>query len=121
MKYKITRVVTENRITKCDAVYWMAQDKKGTTIAIARLEGGDKCCTVLDIKCKDKKPSIEPLQLLLNEVLTFAKSGIKRIDIQILDNMKEIKKVLENNDFKEIFSSEYTNDINAVRYCKMFD
>ena len=59
--------------------------------------------------------------LLLNEVLTFAKSGIKRIDIQILDNMKEIKKVLENNDFKEIFSSEYTNDINAVRYCKMFD
>ena len=124
MKYKISRVkatIKGNTIIDCDDAFWVVENEEERVVAKARLDVTDECYANLVINYRDEISSIEALQLLLDEVLTFSKSRIKRIDIQILDNMKKIIEVLENNDFKKIFSSKYSNDINAVRYYKVFN
>lgn len=99
--------------------YWYAENKNGEVIGIISVKEIDKSCMIHDIDYIQLRESKIVLNNLLDEALNYLKQNNELVEIQVLDNMKDIIQVLEEHNFEMLYKSGQEQDgFRAVRYKK---
>lgn len=99
--------------------YWFAENGNKDVIGIIEVRevgnGYSIICNIDYIQMEHKK---DILELLLHKALEYLKVNNNICDIDILDNMTDIKELLEKHKFKIAYSSNINEEIRQIKYTK---
>lgn len=124
MKYTIKGIELINKNNESESIYWNVEDEKEQEIIESWVEKYSEEYNVINInyinvklKKEDKK---EVLEILIDEILRFTEPTIKKIYIQILNNMRIKKRIVRDN-FRETVRPKYKDNISEIQYSWVYD